>query len=222
MTTKEFKLENVKEDLLLDLHTRFPNTIGDDAKLFVEELGFEKGKAHGCIYSGNASIINKKKGIKLDFSIWFSVYCEAYTAPDIKPNIEAYLTGEYIKIQKTSLSMPELGLKGVTLLNVVEPKIFEDDPRKKKYFDAYWHTFETDKGNYILSKEGWFDFYVYDKELGMRPVRDNEWIDLEDGRRKLKEGLEMVESFDISKDPKKEFMIKKYYERITPEMYIEL
>ncbi len=220
---EEFKMEQLQEDLLLDLHTRFPNTIDDNAKLFVEELGFEKGKAHGCIYSGNASIINEKKGIKLDFNIWFSVYCEAYTAPDIKPNIETYLTGEYIKIQKTSLSIPELGLEVVILLNVPESKkMFEDDPKKKKYFDAYWHTFKTDKGNYVLSKEGWFGSYVYDKELGMRPVRDDEWVDLGDGRRKLKEGLEMVSSTEAFKDPIKEFMTKRYYEKIVPDMYVEL
>lgn len=218
---QEFKMEQLQEDLLLSLHESFPNTIDDNAKLLVGGLGFEKGKAHGCIYSGDASIINEKKGIKLNFSIWFSVYCEAYEAPNIKPNIETYLTGEYIKIQGTSSSVPELDLKTVILLNVPESeKMFEDDPKKKKYFDAYWHTFETDKGNYILSKEGWFDVYVYDPVPGMRPARDDEWVDLGDGRRKLKEGLEMVSAFD--KNLVKEFMIKRYNEKIAPDMYVEL
>ena len=72
---EEFRIENLAEDLLLDLHTKFPNTIDDDARLLVGELGYEKGKAHGCIYSGNASIINEKKGIQLDFGIRLYQIC---------------------------------------------------------------------------------------------------------------------------------------------------
>lgn len=221
-------MEQLQEDLLLSLHNRFPNTIDDNAKLFVEEIGFEKGKAHGCIYSGKASIINEKKGIRLNFKIWFSVYCEAYTAPNIKPNIETYLTGEYIKIQETSSSVPELDLDAVILLNVPESKkMFEDDPKKKTYFDGYWHIFKTDKGNYVLSKEGWFGFYVYDSVVGIRLAREDEWIDVpgKKGQRQLKEGLEMVRSDDPSdpfKNLVKEFMIKRYQEKIAPDMYVEL
>lgn len=223
---QEFKMEQLQEDLLLSLHNRFPNTIDDNAKLFVEELGFEKGKAHGCIYSGKASIINEKKGIRLNFKIWFSVYCEAYEAPDVKPNIDTYLTGEYIKIQGTSLSRPELDLDAVILLNVPESKkMFEEDPKKKTYFDAYWYVFATDQGNSVLSKEGWFGTYVYDPVPGMRLARDDEWINLGDGKSKLKEGLEMVRSDDPSdpfKNLVKEFMIKRYQEKIAPDMYVEL
>lgn len=224
---QEFKMEQLQEDLLLSLHNRFPNTIDDNAKLFVEEIGFEKGKAHGCIYSGKASIINEKKGIRLNFKIWFSVYCDAYTAPNIKPNIETYLTGEYIKIQETSISRPELGLDAVILLNVPESKkMFEDDPKKKTYFDAYWHAFKTDKENYVLSKEGWFGFYVYDSVVGMRLAREDEWVDVPSEKgQKLKEGLEMVRSDDPS-DPfrnlVKEFMAKRYQEKMAPDMYVEL
>lgn len=224
---QEFKIEQLQEDLLLSLHKRFPNTIDDNAKLFVEEIGFEKGKAHGCIYSGKASIINEKKGIRLNFKIWFSVYCEAYTAPNIKPNIETYLTGEYIKIQETSSSVPELDLDAVVLLNIPESKkMFEDDPKKKTYFDGYWHVFKTDKGNYVLSKEGWFGFYVYDSVVGMRLAREDEWVDVPSEKgRKLKEGLEMVRSDDPSdpfKNLVKEFMARRYQEKIAPDMYVEL
>lgn len=223
---QEFKMEQLQEDLLLSLHKRFPNTIDDNARLSVEELSYEKGKAHGCIYSGKASIVNEKKGIRLNFKIWFSVYCEAYEAPDVKPNIETYLTGEYIKIQGTSLTVPELDLDAVILLNVPESKkMFEEDPKKKTYFDAYWHVFGVDKRNYVLSKEGWFGTYVYDPVSGMRPTRNDEWIDLGDGRNKLKEGLDMVRSDDPSdpfKNLVKEFMIKRYQEKIAPDMYVEL
>jgi len=223
---QEFKMEQLQEDLLLNLHNSFPNTIDDDAKLLVGKLGFEKGKAHGCIYSGEASIINEKKGIRLDFGIWLDVYCEAYSTPDIRPNIESYLTGEYGKIQSIRSNVPKLGLKAVVLLNIPESKkMFEQDPKKKSYFDAYWHVFETDKGNRVLSKEGWFGIYVYDPVSGIRPVRNDEWVDLGDGRSKLKEGLEMVKSGDPSdpfKNIPKEFMAKKYQEKIAPETYVEL
>lgn len=225
---QEFKMEQLQEDLLLSLHNRFPNTVDDNARLSVEELSYEKGKAHGCIYSGKASIINEKKGIRLNFKIWFSVYCEPYGVPDIKPKIEAYLTGEYIKIQKTSSTVPELDLDAVILLNVPESKkMIEEDPKKKTYFDAYWHVFTTDQGNSVLSKEGWFGTYVYDKVSGMRLARDDEWVDVpgKKGWRQIREGLEMVKSDDPSdpfKNVVKEFMAKRYQEKIAPDMYVEL
>lgn len=221
---QEFKMEQLQEDLLLSLHKRFPNTVDDNAKLSVEELSYEKGKAHGCIYSGKASIINEKKGIRLNFKIWFSVYCEPYGAPNIKPKIEAYLTGEYIKIQKTSLNIPELDLDAVILLNVPESKkMIEEDPKKKKYFDAYWHAFETDQGSYVLSKEGWFGTYIYDKVRGMRSAKDDEWVDVpgKEGWKQLKEGLERVESESFT-DKVKVFMAKKYQEKIDLDMYVAL
>lgn len=222
---QEFKMEQLQEDLLLSLHNRFPNTIDDNAKLFVEELYYEKGKAHGCIYSGKASIINEKKGIRLDFDIWFDVYCDPYSAPDIKPNIKSYLSGEFAKVEKIRGPIPEIGLKAVILLNVPESeKMFEHDPKKKRYFDAHWYAFEADKGNYVLSKEGWSGTYIYDKELGMRPAREDEWVDApgKKGWRKLKEGLEMVTSPDPFKSLVKEFMVKRYQEKIAPDMYVEL
>ena len=43
---RTFKLEDLQEDLLLNLHTKYPNTINDHAILSVGELGYEKGKAH--------------------------------------------------------------------------------------------------------------------------------------------------------------------------------
>ena len=43
---RTFKLEDLQEDLLLNLHTKYPNTIDDNATLSVMELGYEKGKAH--------------------------------------------------------------------------------------------------------------------------------------------------------------------------------
>ncbi len=43
--TKEFKLEDLQEDLLLDLYKKFPNTIDDNARFIVEDLKYEKGKA---------------------------------------------------------------------------------------------------------------------------------------------------------------------------------
>lgn len=219
---EEFKMEQLHEDLLLDLHTRFPNTIDDNAKLFGGRFGFEKGKAHGCIYSGKVSIINEKKGIQLDFKIWFSVYCEAYQTPEIKPNIESYLTGEYFKIQKASINIPGLGLEAVVLLNIPKARPFEDDPKKKNYYDAYWYVFETDEGHTVLSKEGWFGTYVYDKKFGMRPATEEDWVDIGDGRKKLREGLEIVRDIEPFKSLIKEFMMKKYTEKITPDMYIEL
>lgn len=223
---QEFKMEQLQEDLLLSLHNRFPNTIDDNAKLYVEELRLEKGKAHGCIYSGKASIINEKKGISLDFKIWFDVYCDAYSVPNIRPNIGSYLTGEYGKIQSIRDNIPKLGLETAILLNVPEPKkMFEDDPKKKNYFDAYWHVFKTDKENYVLSKEGWFGTYVYDPIPGMRPARNDEWINLGNGISKLKEELNIVRSDDPSdpfKNVVKEFMIKRYNEKIAPDMYVEL
>lgn len=220
---KEFKLETLQEDLLLSLHTKYPNTIDDNARFFVEDLRYEKGKAHGCIYSGKAEIINQIKGIELDFDIWFDVYCEAYAAPDVEPTIETYLTGQYAKIQKVRSPVPEMGLKTVILLNVPEiPPWDRKTIQEKRHFDAYWHVFEVPKGNKILSKEGWFETYVYDAKLGMRPTTDDDWVDLKDGWRKIKEGLEMVRETEAFKNPVKEFIMKKYYEKINPEMYVEL
>ncbi len=216
---KIFKLEDLQDDLLLGLHTKYPNTIDDNAILYVEELGYEKGKAHGCIYSGKVYITNEKKGIKLNFKIWFSVYCEAYEVPDIKPNIESYLTGKYQKIQSVSYTTPTLGLDSVTLLNVPEPeRHFSADPKSKKYFDAYWHTFQTEKGNYILSKDGWFGTYIYDPVLGMRQTTPEDMIDLGNGSYQLKPSLGKF----IDSDEVKEFIKQKYYNKIDPEMFVEL
>lgn len=216
---KTFKLENLQEDLLLELHTKYPNTIDDYAILSVPELGYEKGKAHGCIYSGSAIITNEKKGIRLNFKIWFSVYCEPYSQPDTVPNIESYLTGKYHKVQHVSYEEPGLGLDAVVLLNVPESQMhFNEDPKKKKYFDAYWHVFITDKGNSILSKEGWFGTFIYDKVLGMRETTDRDMIDLGNGQYRLKEGLgKFIDSEEV-----KEFMKQKYYNRINPELFLEL
>ena len=109
------------------------------------------------------------------------------------------------------------------LLNLQEPKnVFEAKPIEKRYFDAYWHVFETDEGHKVLSKEGWFGTYVYDEKLGMRPATDNDWIDLGNGNKQIKSGLEIVTSFELNKDPKKDFLREKYYEKINPEMYVEL
>lgn len=219
--TKEFKMENLEENLLLDLHTKYPNTIDDDARLFVGELTFEKGKAHGCIYSGKAQIINEKKGIRLDFGIWLDVYCEAYSTPEVEPKIDSYLTGKYKELQKIRLPAPKLDLRAVVLLNVPEPdNILKAKPTEQRYFDAFWYVFSTDKGNYVLSKEGWFGTWIYDKKLGMRPATDDDWVDLGDGRQQIKPGLEIVHKF--GEEPVKEFIIKKYYEKINPDMYIEL
>lgn len=222
--TKEFKMENLEENLLLDLHTKYPNTIDDDARLFVgfvSELTFEKGKAHGCIYSGKAQIINEKKGIRLDFGIWLDVYCEAYSTPEVEPKIDSYLTGKYKELQKIRLPAPKLDLRAVVLLNVPEPdNILKAKPTEQRYFDAFWYVFSTDKGNYVLSKEGWFGTWIYDKKLGMRPATDDDWVDLGDGRQQIKPGLEIVHKF--GEEPVKEFIIKKYYEKINPDMYIEL
>ncbi len=225
--TKEFKMENLEDYLLLDLHTKYPNTIDDNAQLFVGELTLEKGKAHGCIYSGKAQIINEMKGIRLDFGIWLDVFCDAYSTPEIEPNIDTYLTGKYKTLQKIRLPAPQLDLKAVVLLNIPEPKnTFKAKPIEQRYFDAYWHVFENtnisqEKGNYILSKEGWFGTWLYDEKLGMRPANDNDWIDLGE-KRKLRHGLEIATSFEINKDPVKDFLREKYYEKINPEMYIEL
>jgi hypothetical protein len=221
--TKEFKMENLEENLLLDLHTKYPNTIDDNARLFVGTLGFEKGKAHGCIYSGKAQIINKAKGIRLDLGIWLDVFCEAYSTPEIEPNIDTYLTGKYATLQKIRLPAPKLDLKAVILLNVPEPEnVFKAKHIEQRYFDTYWHVFDTTKGNYVLSKEGWFGTWLYDEKLGMRPANDNDWIDLGDEKRQLKPGLEIVTSFELNKDPKKDFLREKYYEKINPDMYVEL
>ncbi len=216
---KKFKLENIQEDLLLDLHKEYPNTIDDDAILYVRELGYEKGKAHGCIYSGNAYIVNEKKGIKLEFRIWFSVYCDPYGTPDTIPDVESYLIGKYQNIQRVSYIKPGLGLEAVVLLNVPEPSMYFDvDPKNKRYFDAHWHTFQTKKGNYILSKEGWFGTYIYDSVLGMRQTTSEDMVNLGNGSFKLKEGLgKFIDSDDV-----KEFMKKKYYNKINPEMFVEL
>jgi hypothetical protein len=215
----EFKLEELQEDLLLSLHNRFPKTIDDDAILEVSELGYEKGKAHGCIYSGKASIVNKKKGIQLNFKIWFSVYCEPYEPPKTVPNIESYLTGKYQKIQNVSYQIPELSLDGVILLNVPESKsLFTDEPKEKRYFDAYWHTFKTEKGNYVLSIEGWFGPYIYDKVKGIRHTTHDDFIDLGDGSSQLKEGLgNFIDSDDVKK-----IMEEKYYNKIDPDLFVEL
>ena len=56
----------------------------------------------------------------------------------------------------------------------------------------------------------------------MRPANDNDWIDLGDGKQQIKPGLKIAASFELGKDPKKEFLRKKYYEKINPEMYVEL
>lgn len=216
---KTTKLENIQEDLLLDLHNKYPSTIDDNATLSVEELGYEKGKAHGCIYSGKAYIINEKKGIRLNFKIWFSVYCEPYGKPDTVPNIESYLTGKYQKIQSVSYTEPELDLDAVILLNIPEPTThLHIEPKNRNYFDAYWHTFQTDKGNYVLSKEGWFGTYIYDSVLGMRDTTSEDFIDLGNGSSQLKEGLgKFVDSDDV-----REFIKQKYYNQITQEMFVEL
>lgn len=220
---KEFKLEDLNEDLLFDLHEKYPNTINDNARLFVGTLGFEKGKAHGCIYSGKAQIINETKGVRLNFGIWLDVFCEAYSTPEIEPNIETYLTGKFATIQKIRTPVPELDLKAVELLNVKEPKnVLKAKPIEKRYFDAYWHVFDTTKGNYVLSKEGWCGTYVYDEKLGMRPTNDNDWVDLGDGKRQIKHGLEIVTSFELNKNLVKDFLREKYYEKLNPEMYVEL
>lgn len=216
---KTFKLEDLQENLLLNLHTEYPNTIDDNAILSVGELGYEKGKAHGCIYSGDTYITNEKKGIKLDFRIWFSVYCEAYEAPKTKPNIESYLTGKYQKIQHVSYEEPTLSLGGITLLNVPEPKTyFHNLPKDERYFDAYWHVFQTEKGNYILSKEGWFGTFIYDPVLGMRQTTSEDMIDIGNGTSRLKKGLGTF----IDSDDVKEFIKKKYHSGLTPEMFVEL
>lgn len=131
-------MEELSDDLLLSLHSRFPNAIDDNARLLVEDLIYEKGKAHGCIYSGKTSIINKAKGIQLDFSIWFDVYCAPYGVPEIRPDIKAYLTGEYGKRVRTSENVPELDLKAVILLNIPEPSTFSPGPMEQRYFDANW------------------------------------------------------------------------------------
>lgn len=61
--------------------------------------------------------------------------------PDIRPNIESYLTGKYQKIQSVSYTEPGLSSDAVILLNIPEPKMhFDIDPRHRKYFDVYWHT----------------------------------------------------------------------------------
>ena len=221
--TKEFKMEDLEENLLLDLHTKYPNTIDDNARLLVGELGYEKGKAHGCIYSGKVQIINKVKGIRLDFGIWLDVFCEAYSTPEVEPNIDTYLTGKYTTLQKIRLPSPELDLKAVVLLNITEPEnVFKVEPSEQRYFDAYWHVFDTTKGSYVLSKEGWFGTWLYDERLGMRPANDNDWIDIGDGKRQIKSGLEIATSFEIGKDPVKDFLRQKYYEKINPEIYVEL
>lgn len=221
---QEFKIEELQEDLLLGLHKMFPNTIDDNAKMYVAELRYEKGKAHGCIYSGKTTIQNKEKGIRLDFELWFDVYCFSYSPPDIKPDIRTYLTGEYAKLAKLRGPVPEMGLKAVILLNIPEPPSLSPAPKDQRYFDAYWYVFETPKGNYVLSKEGWFGTYVYDKKLGMRPARNDEWVDIPDkvGWKKLKDGLEMVQSKEAFKEPVKEFMIKRYEQKIVPDLYVEL
>lgn len=216
---KTFKLEHLQEDLLLNLHTKYPSTIDDNAILSVGELGYEKGKAHGCIYSGSVYINNEKKDIRLSFKIWFSVYCAPYGMPEIIPNIESYLTGKYQKIQSVSYEKPVLSLDAVILLNIPEPKThFHIEPKNRNYFDAYWHTFQTDKGNYILSKEGWFGTYIYDSVLGIRDTTSDDFIDLKDGGSQLKEGLgKFIDSDDV-----REFIKQKYYNGLTPEMFIEL
>ena len=219
---KEFKMEELQEDLLLSLHTRFPNTIDDYAILHVDDISLEKGKAHGCIYSGNASITNDNKKIKLDFGIWFSVYCQAYSEPNIRPDIESYLTGKYGKIQEISDSAPDLTLKAAILLDIHDPKLFEEDPKKRKYFDSNWYVFYTNKGNAILSKRGWFGTYVYDDKLVMRPATDNDWINLGDGIIEIKEGLKIVHSVGTGEDLVKDFIEASYYENTEPNMYVKL
>lgn len=216
---KSFKMENLQEDLLLSLHTKFPNTIDDNAILSVAELGYEKGKAHGCIYSGNAHITNVKKGIGLNFKIWFSVYCEPYSIPDTVPNVASYLTGKYQEIQRTSDNIPELAIDSVELLNVPEPKtIFTDEPTLKRYFDGYWHLFETEKENYVLSKEGWFGEYVHDKNVGIRKTTPEDMIDLGNGSSQLKPHLgKFVDSEEV-----KDFIKRKYYNKIDKDLFVEL
>ena len=139
--------------------------------------------------------------------------------PDIRPNIESYLTGKYQKIQSVSYTEPGLSLDAVILLNVPEPKThFYIDPKNRNYFDAYWHTFQTPKGNYILSKEGWFGTYIYDPTLGMRDTTSEDMVDLGNGSSQLKEGLgKFIDSDDV-----REFVKKKYYNGLSPEMFVEL
>ncbi len=122
-------------------------------------------------------------------------------------------------MQHVSYEQPTLDLDAVVLLNVPEPKMyFDEDPRHKNYFDAYWHTFQTDKGNYVISKEGWFGTYIYDSKFGMRHTTSEDMIDLGNGSSRLKEGLgKFVDSDDV-----KEFMKQKYYNKINPEMFLEL
>lgn len=62
--TKEFKMENLEENLLLDLHTKYPNTIDDNARLFVGTLGFEKGKVNKQLkLSMDVYIMEKHKSL---------------------------------------------------------------------------------------------------------------------------------------------------------------
>ncbi len=56
----------------------------------------------------------------------------------------------------------------------------------------------------------------------MRPANDDDWIDLGDGKQQIKPGLEIATSFELGKDLVKDFLRKKYYEKINPEMYVEL
>lgn len=101
-------------------------------------------------------------------------------------------------------------------MNVPEPPI-SPKPEEQNYFDAHWYVFYTDKGNAVLSKQGWFGTYVYDPELGMRPVKDDELVDVpgKPGWREPKEGVKIVRSEDPKdrfRDLVNEFMIQRYYE----------
>ena len=69
-----------------------------------------------------------------------------------------------------------------------------------------------------MSKEGWFGTYIYDPTLGMRDTTSEDFIDLGNGSSQLKEGLgKFIDSDDV-----KEFIKQKYYNGLTPEMFIEL
>jgi len=125
-------------------------------------------------------------------------------------------------MQKISDDIPDLTLEAVTLLNMPDPKLFEKDPKKRKYFDSSWYVFYTDKENAILSKRGWFDTYVYDDKLVMRPATDNDWINLGDGIIEIKEGLKIVHSVGTGEDLVKDFIEASYYENTEPNMYVKL
>lgn len=80
------------------------------------------------------------------------------------------------------------------------------------------HTFQTPKGNYVLAKDGWFGTFVYDPAFDIRPTTSEDMIDLGNGSSQLKEELgKFVNSDDV-----KEFTKQKYYNKLTPEIFLEL